>query len=181
MVWPADIRADVVDRVSRPGLGRWLAQVQQVRQCAHPVRLRGRNETIDLTTGEILVEYDTAREPDGIAYMRCGNRRAAMCPSCSHEYQGDVWHLIMAGAAGGMKNVPASIIEHPLVFATLTAPSYGAVHTAKKPGRPGNRRCHPRIGRGRKMCPHGRPTWCMAVHEQSHPAVGQPLCAECYD
>ena len=52
--------------------------------------------------------------------MRCGNRRASVCPSCSREYKGDVWHVLMAGAAGGIKNVPATVAEHPLVFATFT-------------------------------------------------------------
>ena len=66
-----------------------------------------------------------------MAYVRCGNRRASVCPSCSHEYKGDVWHVLMAGAAGGIKNVPATVAAHPLVFATLTAPSFGPVHTAR--------------------------------------------------
>ena len=66
-----------------------------------------------------------------------------MCPSCSHEYKGDVWHLVMAGAAGGIKGVPDTVAAHPLVFATFTAPSFGLVHAAKKPGRPGTRRCLP--------------------------------------
>ena len=50
-----------------------------------------------------------AAEPDGVAYVRCGNRRAAVCPSCSHEYQGDMWHLLYAGTAGGIKDVPDTI------------------------------------------------------------------------
>jgi hypothetical protein len=137
--------------------------------------------TVDPTTGEILGSYDSAGEPDGITYVRCGNRRAAVCPSCSYEYKGDIWHVLMAGAAGGMKDVPDTIAAHPLVFATLTAPSFGPVHTAKKPGRPGTRRCHPRTGDRRQLCPHGRPRWCMAIHDHSDPQAGQPLCSDCYD
>ena len=41
-------------------------------------------------TGEVLRSYTSASEPDGITYLRCGNRRRAVCQSCSHEYQGDV-------------------------------------------------------------------------------------------
>ena len=104
-----------------------------------------------------------------------------MCPSCSHEYKGDVWHVLMAGAAGGIKNVPATVAAHPLVFATFTAPSFGPVHTAKKPGRPGSRRCTPRSGDRRQLCPHGRPLWCMTIHDHTDPATGQPLCVDCYD
>jgi hypothetical protein len=92
-----------------------------------------------------------------------------------------MWHLIMAGAAGGMKDVPATILEHPLVFATLTAPTFGIVHASKKLGRSGSRRCHPRSGSGRRVCAHGRPLWCMSVHDHADFVVGQPLCPDCYD
>lgn len=87
----------------------------------------------------------------------------------------------MAGAAGGMKDVPDTVAAHPLIFATFTAPSFGPVHTAKKPGRPGSRRCTPRSGDRRQLCPHGRPLWCMAVHDHSDGLTGQPLCADYYD
>jgi Replication initiator protein, pSAM2 len=141
----------------------------------------GVSSTINPTTGEVLSSYTSAGEPDGVTYLRCGNRRRAVCPSCSHQYQGDVFHLIMAGAAGGMKDVPAEVVTHPLVFATLTAPSFGVVHGARKPGQRGGRRCRPRTGHARQVCPHGRPRWCMAVHEHTDPIVGQPLCVDCYD
>jgi hypothetical protein len=39
-----------------------------------------------------------------------------------HEYRGDMWQLVYVG-----KGVPDSVAEHPQVFATLTAPSFGAV------------------------------------------------------
>ena len=178
---PEATSAELRDRLSRPGLGRWLAQVRQVRRCSHPVRLVGHSDTIDAATGEVLSSYDSAGEPDGVTYLRCGNRRASVCPSCSHEYKGDVWHLLMAGTAGGIKDVPATVALHPLVFATPTAPSFGLVHASKKSGRPGSRRCLPRTGDRRQVCPHGRPRWCMAVHDHGDELVGQPLCADCYD
>ena len=143
---PAGLRSQIAERLTSPGLGRWLAQVQQVGHCANPIRMVGSSETLDTVTGEVLRSYTSASEPDGITYLRCKNRRRAVCQSCSHEYQGDVFHLIMAGAAGGMKDVPAEIVTHPLVFATLTAPSFGPVHAAKKPGQRGTRRCRPRSG-----------------------------------
>src|SRR5215204_1616973 len=85
--WSSSTQAQVAERLTRPGLGRWLSQVQQVRRCAHPVRLAGSTQTIDTATGEVLSSYDTAADPDGVAYVRCGNRRASVCPSCSHEYR----------------------------------------------------------------------------------------------
>jgi hypothetical protein len=179
--WSTPTRAQVADRLGRPDLGRWLNQVERVRHCSRPVRLAGSSDTVDAVTGEVLASYSSSSEPDGVTYVRCGNRRASVCPSCSHEYKGDVWHVLMAGAAGGMKDVPESVASHPLVFATLTAPSLGLVHAAKKPGRPDSRRCRPRSGDRRQVCPHGRPRWCMAVHDHNDPATGQPLCPECYD
>ena len=179
--WSPNVHAEVAARLSRPDLGAWLGQVARVRHCSHPVRLSGTSDTINPATGEVLASYASATEPDGVTYVRCGNRRASVCPSCSHEYKGDVWHVLMAGAAGGMKDVPETVAAHPLVFATFTAPSFGLVHAAKKPGRPGTRRCLPRSGGRRQVCPHGRPRWCMAVHGHTDAAAGQPLCGECYD
>ena len=117
------VGAEIGDRLSRADLGRWLAQVQQVGSCAQPIRVVGASDTIDVATGEVLRSYASHDEPDGVTYLRCKNRRRKVCESCSHEYQGDVFHLVMAGAAGGMKDVPAEIVTHPLVFTTLTAPS----------------------------------------------------------
>jgi hypothetical protein len=171
----------VRDRLSRSDVGQWLRQVEKVRHCSRPVRLSGSAETINAATGDVVSSYSSAAEPDGVTYVRCGNRRASVCPSCSHEYKGDVWHVLMAGAAGGMKDVPDTVAVHPLVFATFTAPSFGLVHGAKKSGRPGTRRCLPRSGERRQLCPHGRPRWCMTVHDHADSVTGQPLCGDCYD
>jgi hypothetical protein len=46
-----------------------------------------------------------------------------------------MWQLVYAGLAGGRKGVPDSVAEHPQVFATLTAPSFGAVHSRPDDGR----------------------------------------------
>ncbi len=112
--------------------------------------------------------------------IRCGNRRAAVCPSCSYEYAGDMWQLLYAGAAGGRKGVPESIRSHPLVFATLTAPGFGPVHTTRTDRSGGSARCRPARGTPRK-CRHGRPTWCTAIHAEDDPRLGQPICPDCYD
>ena len=143
--WTASTQAQVAARLARPDLGRWLGRFS--RSGTAPTRSASPAPATPSTpaTGEVLGSYDSAAEPDGVTYVRCGNRRASVCPSCSHEYKGDVWHVLMAGAAGGIKNVPTTVAAHPLVFATFTAPSFGPVHTAKKPGRPGSRRCTPRI------------------------------------
>jgi hypothetical protein len=46
-----------------------------------------------------------------------------------------MWQLVYAGLAGGRKGVPDSVAEHPQVFATLTAPSFGPVHNRPDDGR----------------------------------------------
>lgn len=163
--------------LARVGDGTWRAWDRQMRRtgcCSRPVRLRGRQ--VDAGTGEVV--FDTAGQPDGVLLVRCGTRRASLCPSCSHEYAGDLWQLLYAGLAGGRKGVPETVATHPMAFLTLTAPSFGPVHAApERSGRTG--RCRPR--RQGTLCPHGRPTWCMAVHGPGDPALGQALCPDCYD
>jgi len=120
----------LVARAGDPKRERWLQQVRRTGACRHPIRLRG-----VVRRGDRLV-YSTASEPDGALMVRCGNRREECCPCCAYEYAGDMWQLIYAGLAGGRKGVPESVAEHPQVFATLTAPSFGAVHSRRDDGRP---------------------------------------------
>ena len=135
------------------------------------MHLSGSTITLDGTTGEILHRYDTRHEPGERLLVRCRNRRATICPACSRLHAGDTYHLVRAGLSGG-KNVPASVRNRPRLFVTLTAPSFGSVHRAGD-------RCRPRRGGG--TCEHGRPFACGTVHAPDAPAVGQPLCLDCYD
>ena len=149
--------------------------LSRVGNCAHPIKLVGRSESVDRTTGEIVSTYASEDEPLGVTHVRCGNRRASVCPSCSREYAADMFHLIRAGAVGG-KTVPESVAENPLVFATVTAPSFGIVHGSRDHGR----RCHPAT-RGPSVCSHGRSRTCHAAHGDDDKLLGQPLCRDCYD
>jgi hypothetical protein len=169
---------EIVTRAGRPDFDRWTEQVSRCGHCSHPVRLRGHVEHRSATGG--LVTYSTDAEPDRVLLIRCGNRRAAVCPSCSFEYAGDMWQLLYAGAAGGRKGVPETIRSHPLVFATLTAPGFGPVHTTRADRTGGPARCRPARGTPR-LCPHGRPTWCTTFHTENDPRLGHPLCPDCYD
>ncbi len=126
---------------------------------------------MDGTTGEILHHYDTRNEPGERLLVRCRNRRATVCPACSRLHAGDTFHLVRAGLLGG-KNVPATVRHRPRLFVTLTAPSFGPVHRAGGV-------CRPRRDGGN--CEHGRPLGCGTVHTPDAPAVGQPLCPDCYD
>ena len=169
---------EIVTRAGRPDFERWAEQVTRCGHCSRPVRLRGRVEH-RAATGERFV-YSTEAEPDRVLLIRCGNRRAAVCPSCSYEYAGDMWQLLYAGAAGGRKGVPESIRSHPLVFATLTAPGFGPVHTTRADRSGGPARCRPARGTPR-LCSHGRPTWCTTIHGEHDPRLGHPICPDCYD
>jgi hypothetical protein len=152
----------------------WSEALARVGNCARPIRLRGRSERIDATTGEVVSWYSSELEPLGVTHVRCGNRRASVCPSCSRLYAADMFQLIRAGVAGG-KTVPATVGENPLVFATVTAPSFGHVHDHRD-----GRRCRPQA-RGPARCDHGRPRACHHSHGEGDPALGQPLCRDCYD
>jgi len=146
---------EIVTRASSVTYPVWWSRVERTGFCAHPIHLVRSNET---GSEKVL--------------LRCKNRRASVCPSCSALYAGDTWHLVHAGLAGG-RTVPASIAEHPCVFVTLTAPGYGPVHTRRSDGR-----CHPRRA---PICQHGQRQTCPISHDDTDPLLGQPLCTDCYD
>jgi hypothetical protein len=149
--------------------GDWrcvLAEVEQARLCSHPIRLRG--VRLMSETGE-LVETDLL--------VPCKDRRAAVCPSCSRLYQADAWQLVAAGIRGG-KGVSPDVVEHPQLFVTLTAPSFGPVH--RGPRRDGVALpCRPR--RKAERCGHGAALSCRERHGADDPVVGEPLCPDCFD
>jgi hypothetical protein len=135
----------------------WRAKVQASGGCAHPVRLWGSSRILD-RDGAIL------HERTGEIFAPCGNRRDSVCPGCSDRYAGDAFHLIRAGLAGGDKGVPESVTGKPRLFLTLTAPSFGPVHT-------------------RRLSARGRviPCGCGAHHREHDPALGTPLDCAGYD
>jgi hypothetical protein len=171
-----ELLTGLAERASRPDFPALQAQLRSSGYCAHPVRLQGQIETCDAHGRRRVWSTDT--EPDGVLRKACGNRREAVCLPCAERYRQDAYHLIAAGLRGG-KGVPDTIAGHPAVFVTLTAPSFGPVHTRPlgPDGRP--RRCRPR--RDGPSCRHGRPLSCSRVHEEADECLGQPLCVECFD
>ncbi len=103
-------------------------QARAVGGCEHLIRLRGHVDTVDRLTGELEPRWSTDTLPDGVTHTRCNNRRASCCEPCSRLYQQDAWQQIVSGLAGG-KGVPDTVADHPTLFMTLTAPSFGPVHT----------------------------------------------------
>ncbi|WP_394277401.1 replication initiator [Luteococcus sp.] len=164
--------AQVLQRVKDGTFDAFAQAAAHIGHCAHPIRLSGSTTRVDGHTGEVLSVFRSADQPLGVLFQRCGNRRASVCPSCSRLYARDTFEMVRCGVVGG-KNVPASVEENPLLFVTLTAPSFGAVH-----GTRGGKPCHPR--RETELCPHGRPRWCMTRHHDGDQELGQPLCPDCY-
>ncbi|MGH3632025.1 MAG: replication initiator [Sciscionella sp.] len=155
----------------------WLRQMERLGGCAAPVYLTGHTLTRDARTGELLHVFTSASQPYGRFAVGCRNRRELVCLPCSYLHKGDTYQIVVSGLVGG-KGVPGEVASHPRVFATLTAPSFGAVHRASDPGDP-VARC--RVRRGGGGCAHGVPVSCGARHEVRDPQVGSPLCAKCYD
>lgn len=173
---PAALLDGLVARAARPDFDRFEAQLRSSGYCAHPVRLRGTVERCDARGRRFI--WSTDDEPDGILRKACGNRREAVCPSCAERYRGDAFHLIAAGLRGG-KGVPETVAGHPAVFVTLTAPSFGAVHTRRLTADGRARRCRPR--RDAQLCPHGVRRACDEVHDEDDPRLGEPICPQCFD
>ena len=167
-------------RAASPDHQRWLAHTANTRGCIRPVRLAGALHTVERATGRILdTRHTTSSMPDGVLYVPCGDRRASVCPPCAETYRADTYQLIKAGLAGG-KGVPSSVAMHPAVFATLTAPSFGPVHTRHV--NPKNGKVAPcRMRRDLTPCPHGKRLICTARHTEQHPSLGRPICLDCYD
>jgi hypothetical protein len=167
----------VVDRLTRPDYRAFETQLRSSGFCARPVRLRGSIEVCEGSGGRRRV-WSTDGEPDELLRKACGNRREAICGPCAERYRGDSWQLIAAGLRGG-KGVPESVVGHPAVFATLTAPSFGPVHThlLDADGRP--RRC--RLRRDAPVCRHGVVLACSVRHAADDLCLGEPLCPDCFD
>ncbi|MFB6536183.1 replication initiator protein RepSA [Streptomyces noursei] len=152
--------SDVLRVAGSPGFDRLTDQIRRTGGCSDPIHLTGTTVTRDATTGQVLHSYSTDTEPGGRLRVACGNRRASRCPSCAWTYAGDTYHLIRAGLTGDpAKGTPHTIRDHPRVFATLTAPSFGPVHN-----RPANRPCR-----------------CGTHHPDNDPALGTPLNPAAYD
>ena len=160
------------DTIVRENFQRWERELAADSGCSHPIQLHSRTDMIDMATGELAPRY-------GQVSAACGNRREAVCPSCSATYKRDARQLVKAGLAGG-KGIPGTITGHPCVFATLTAPSFGPVHARRMRGKtvlP----CRPRRDAKARRCPHGHDISCPARHAETDPRLGQPMCPDCYD
>ena len=136
--------------------------VKRTGGCWRPVRLSGTSRDGG---------YTTASQPDDVLLVACGTRHATRCAPCASVYRGDARQVVLAGLIGG-KGVPESVRDHPAVLVTLTAPSYGPVHSVRSGP------CH--LGPPGR-CAHGRSMHCLEHHDPSEDIFGAPLCPDCFD
>jgi replication initiator protein RepSA len=175
-------------RASSPDYFDWLSHVQAASGCTRPIRLSGTLDSIEAATGRLLDSRHTDQLPDAAIYKACGTRLASVCPSCARTYQRDAYQILRSFLVGG-KGIPATVAKHPAVFPTFTAPSFGTVHTRNvKRHTCTNRKrcdCRPEPCHARRdtpgPCEHGQPVVCWQRHTAADPALGQPLCLDCYD
>ncbi|MFF8195921.1 replication initiator [Streptomyces bobili] len=139
-------------------LSTYARQIQRLGGCERPVRMEGHRLDVHAATGEIVREVVDRDLPAGQLLIRCNNRRATRCAACAEVYRKDTFHLVTAGLSGG-KGIGPAVAQHPRVFATFTAPSFGPVHN-----RPGGGRCR-----------------CGRTHTDDDTALGTPLDPERYD
>jgi hypothetical protein len=164
---------ELLTTATHPDFRAWLARIRHIGGCQHPIHLVGHTLAIEAETGRLISALTSDAQPHGRLTIACGNRRVSRCEPCARLHQGDTYHLIAAGMAGG-KNVPDAVRHHPRVFCTFTAPSFGPVHRHNDSGP-----CRPR--RNASTCPHGIVMGCTAQHAADDPANGAPLCPDCYD
>jgi hypothetical protein len=146
--------------------------------CTSPIRLEGESVAFSARTGAVLARQSTRSQAPGFVLVACGYRRESRCPPCSELYRRDAYFLVAAGLAGDAgRGVSPYVASHPLVFATFTAPSFGAVHR-RVVGGSGVRPC--RLGSS-EVCEHGVSMNCLERHAEDDPRIGQALCPECYD
>ncbi|MFF6785510.1 replication initiator [Streptomyces sp. NPDC012510] len=139
-------------------LGAYARQIQRLGGCERPVRMEGHRLDVHAATGEIVREVADTDLPAGQLLIRCNNRRATRCAACAEIYRKDTFHLVTAGLSGG-KGIGPTVAQHPRIFATFTAPSFGPVHN-----RPTSDRCR-----------------CGQAHSEDDPALGTPLDPDRYD
>lgn len=174
----AGVLGDLLARAGDPeGFEAWRIRGRAAGWCRHPVRLTGATRHVDAATGELRGVFTSDALPDGVLLKACQQRRATRCPTCSATYGADAFQLVAAGLRGG-KGIPETVADHPAVFATLTAPAFGAVHSVARKDDGPSARCQPNA---EGTCEHGRRRACGEAHNIGSPILGQPICAECYD
>jgi hypothetical protein len=135
-------------------------EVNEASRCSHPIRLK--STQVNIVTGEV-----TSR----IIKVACKDRREVVCPACSRVYGTDAWIVAATGINGG-KGVSSDVIDRPRIFVTMTAPSFGSVHTIRSDGT-----C---VRASSGDCEHGVARSCNHRHDEVDQLLGSPICDRCF-
>lgn len=141
---------------------RIAREVNEACRCSHPIRLN--TTQVNVVTGEVTSK---------VIKVACKDRREAVCPACSRTYGTDAWIVAATGINGG-KGVSADVANCPRVFVTMTAPSFGSVHTIRPNGQ-----CV-QSASVRSVCEHGRRKSCGLWHAEEDRLLGLPICDRCF-
>jgi len=177
LVEPASLA--VLTRRYGAGAPAVVELIRRTGGCTAPIRLQGESVALSASSGAVLARRSTRAGAPGFVLAACGNRRESRCPPCSERYRRDAYFLVAAGLSGSEeKGVSTDVASHPLVFATFTAPSFGAVHR-RLVDAGGVRRC--RVSGEAQVCEHGVSLRCLERHAEGDPRIGGALCSSCYD
>ena len=157
----------------------WERQLAATGACSHPIQLPAA-PTPSTSPPANSPPCTTPRlSPAACCSPRAATAAKPSAPPARQVYKRDARQLVRAGLAGG-KGIPDTVTAHPCAFATLTAPSFGPVHSRRMRGKtvlP----CRPRRDANARRCPHGRDISCPRRHGEDDPRLGRPLCGDCYD
>jgi Replication initiator protein, pSAM2 len=156
--------SQLAEKASQPGFERWRKEQAAARLLSASSATRQQSMQVPARCS-IHTRPD---EPTEYLLVACGNRRASRCEPCARVYADDTFHLIRSGLIGG-RDIPPSVAAHPVVFATFTAPSFGAVHSKVTDASGGVKPCHPR---------RDGPS-CIERHAEGDPLIGQALDPAC--
>ena len=162
-----DRRSAQRPRDGRPlrALGRARARLR-----ASGAPARRRRATADAATGEVVREFASEGEPDGVLLTPCGNRRAHVCAACSEVYRGDAWQLVVVGAA--RRQGRARDGRRRIRWCSRRSPRRASGRCTRSASAGGKRLpCRPR-SRG-ETCPHGRSLACGKRHARRRSVPGR--------
>ncbi|TWP53210.1 replication initiation protein [Lentzea tibetensis] len=154
---PGTLEDRIVRKLRSVDYRDWRDRVAAIGGCAQPIHMFGAWQ-LHSPSGVVLEHHG------GDILVPCGNRRQSVCPACSDRYAADAYHLMHAGLAGGAKGIPETVTEKPRTFTTVTAPSFGKVHSARQ------------SSRGKTI-----PCSCGAWHHPDDPRIGTPVDPGTYD
>ena len=177
---PANAHAitGMINRLNRPDYDRWAAQIRATGGCRQPIHLRGKVDHYDQATGQLLHRYTTNHRTRRHPARPLQDPPRLPLPRLRRDLPSR--HLpTHPRRPDRRQRRPRHRHRHTRrLFVTLTAPSFGTVHTRRE----NNGKvlpCHAR--RNAATCPHGRVMSCTERHSTDDPRLGEPLCPDCYD